>query len=81
MNCRRSASSERLSRARVEIPGNRLTKLEDLDISYTNTTDAALENLSALKSLKILAICGTHVTDGGMEHLPRPDSTGVAQPA
>ena len=46
-----------------------LTKLDHLDVSYTQVTDVGLEQLTGLKKLQHLDLVGTQVTDAGLMHL------------
>jgi internalin A len=53
----------------------RLTKLSDLDLSFTEITDAGLTHLTALTKLSSVELDGTGVTETGRkaleEALPR----------
>jgi internalin A len=47
----------------------RLTGLQDLDISETPITDAGLIHVKALAQLKTLRLRGTEITDAGLAHI------------
>ena len=40
-----------------------------LNLNHTKVTDAGLDHLKALSSLKVLFLVDTEVTDAGLEHL------------
>ena len=46
-----------------------LTKLEYLNLSYTNITDAGLAHLKGLTKLETLSLSRTKITDAGLVHL------------
>jgi hypothetical protein len=48
-----------------------LTGLTTLNLHRTEVTDACLEHLKSMRSLRYLALGGTQVTTAGMEALQR----------
>jgi hypothetical protein len=46
-----------------------LNRLESLDLSHTNISDAALAEIGKLHSLKMLHLDGTQISDAGLAHL------------
>ncbi len=51
------------------VPLKSLTKLSDLDLSYTDVTDAGLAHLKGLTKLTALDLSGTQVSSAGLKHL------------
>ncbi len=51
--------------------------MEVLQLAARDVTDAGLEHLSDLKSLRELSLSGTHVTGCGLVHLSRLDALEV----
>jgi hypothetical protein len=49
----------------------RLRNLEDLDLFYTDVTDAGLLRLKTLRNLQFINLHGTNVTDVGVSELRR----------
>jgi hypothetical protein len=48
-----------------------LTRLEELDLSYTKVTDAGFDNFRELTRLKELWLHDTQVTDAGVAELQK----------
>jgi AcrR family transcriptional regulator len=48
---------------------NLIANIQQLDLSYTNITDAGLERLKGLNTLQQLYLRGTTITDAGLERL------------